>query len=120
LLADLVLIRTEYARIIPQVTEIKFQPVLISNHLGITLNNDDYARFERGEYHDLDSLNAHFGMTRILVGIYNSFHLFFRGRYQMWRLADIYGRVPSVMIAWPGDEHVFLCDPSTVIAWRLD
>jgi hypothetical protein len=116
---DLALIRATYRDSIPQVDTVSFQPYLMSNWVGIELSPDAYQQYTQGEYHDWDSLNTLYGLTQTRPGIHEFLYLIFSGRYNTVRLAELYKTLPSVWGSWP-TGWAFICDPSTVIAWRIE
>jgi len=118
---DLPRIRAEFRATIPQVDSVAFQPRLVSNNVALWLTADAYQQYLQGEYHDWDSLNTRFGLTRIQPGYgdYAVVHLIFAGRYNTPELANVYKKLSTVGDAWPGDGWSFLCDPSTIFAWRI-
>jgi hypothetical protein len=120
LVHDLALIRAEWGDSITELNTITFQPILLSNDLAVTLSASDFERFTRGEYKDLDSLNTLFGATELRPWLYHSVRITFNGRYNMWRLAEVYQTVPSVLFAEPGDSYMFICRPSTVLPWPVE
>ena len=114
---DLALIRRVFADSIPEVSAVTFQPYWTTNRLLVRLSASAFDLFKTEEYHDLDLLNARYGAIRVTHAIYTTILIEFSGRYRMPQLASIYTTVPSVDYAY-GDRFVFICDPSTIIAWR--
>ena len=116
-LRDLGSIRSQYGALVPEVSTIKFQSYLVTNELLVDLWPAAYLQFERGNYHDLDSLNARYRVTRIRPLFNHWIVLTFEGRYFPPALARVYEKVPSVFLA-DCDGYGFFCEPSTVVMWR--
>jgi len=119
LVHDLSLIRTEWGDSIPVLDEITFQPYTVSNDLALWLTRSAYEQFARGEYTDLDSLNALYGATTVRPWLDEYLRITFSGRYNTWRLGEVYEEVPSVISAHP-DGYIFICRPSTVLPMRME
>jgi hypothetical protein len=123
LVQDLQLIRTTFGDSIPELADIRFTPYLRSNVIMLQLMSEAAVRLKNGEFHDLDSLNAHFKVSEIRVeSATSTFTFFFDGRYDTIQLSKIYSDAPSVLYA----ESVFASGggiwggPITVIPWPID
>ncbi|MFZ1946989.1 MAG: hypothetical protein WAW06_05535 [bacterium] len=122
---DLTFIRAPYGDSIPELRDIRFAPYVHSNVITLELMPEAVARFEEGEFHDLDSLNAHFKVAQIRVQHMSScgptFTLFFNGRYDTIQLSKIYKDTPSVV--WADPVPAQLGGPwlgtITVIPWPI-
>jgi len=120
---DLAFIRASYGDSIPELRDIHFTPYLHSNVINLELMSEAVARFNNGEFHDLDSLNAHFKVSQIRVDKASSMlTFFFDGRYDTIQLSKIYWDTPSVLWAESvpaGGGHPY-GGPMTVIPWPTD
>jgi hypothetical protein len=107
MLAQLGRIRKQYGDTIPVLKSIVFEPTWPSSDFEVGLTDEAEARYAAGQYHDLDLLNAHFGLKwQWQVGS-GSLWLHFGGRFNFLRLAEIYSAVPSVTgISCPLPERV--------------
>ena len=91
-----------------------------SNAIWVNLVPGAADRCMRGEFHDLDSLNALFKVSEILVYDYGyNLSLIFEGRYDTIQLAQIYKDTLSVIAADPGIATGGLCRLSTVLPWPV-
>lgn len=95
-------IREEYGDQIPKLRSTPFRSHWDSESLVLTVTEEAMQRYEIGEFHDLDSLNALFGTTRIqaLAGR-AALLLEFERRYNPYRLAEIYESVACVQDGKP-------------------
>jgi len=90
------LIRERYGRATPILNSIVFEPFWSSSYLEVGLTQDAKSEYAAGEYHDLDSLNAQLRVQWVWSGTGGSLLIRFDGRYNYYRLAEIYSAVPSV------------------------
>ena len=121
---DLALIRSAYGDSIDHPWEIHFVPYLRSDAMNVALWPAVMARYQRGEYDDLDSLNAHFKVSEIIHFPYKGkMFLTFEGRYNVQRLGQIYSAEPSVEYTDPsldgGCGYSMGPRCSTVLIWPL-
>lgn len=121
-LSDLAIIRSRYGPAIPELNTIQFTPYLESDRIIVEVTPEAAAQFERGEYHDLDSLNEHFKLCNMYPEkcCQPRLHLEFDARYDTKVLAQAYEQVPSVIGAEPGRAFGWLCRPSTVLPWTSE
>jgi hypothetical protein len=90
-------IRDEFGDQVPKLRDTPFRSHWDSQALILSVTEEAMQRYELGEFHDLDSLNALYSVTRIqaLPGG-QELLLRFAGRYSPYRLAHIYESVPCV------------------------
>jgi hypothetical protein len=101
ILADLSSIRAKYGSLIPELNGLRFRPPWIPGVLVVKLSDQAIRQFLDGEYHDLDSLNSHFGLSATNRVLSNWVSLEFTGRFNPYRLVQVYEAVPSVLMAQP-------------------
>lgn len=111
-------IRDEFGDQMPELRDTPFRSHWDSQALHLTVTEEAMQRYELGEFHDLDSLNALFGATRIQAlpgGPVLS--LGFAGRYNPYRLATVYESVACVV---EGEPVFFVRSPAemgNLIPW---
>lgn len=104
LLGGYSLIRSEFSDSIPELDQVVFVSPWMPGELLVKLTEDAIAELRRGEYHDLDSLNAYYRVAEVdthLIDFIGWMHLIFEGRLHPERLAEDYSRVPSLLYAEP-------------------
>jgi len=83
-----------------QVAELRDTPFRLpwdSQALTVKITENALQRFEAGEFTDLDSLNTLFGVTKMQAMSGDPrLHLRFEGRYNPYRLAEVYESVACV------------------------
>ena len=92
-------VRQAYGDVVPHVVDLPFKPPWFVGTVEVQLTAEAVERYERGEYHDLDSLNASLRLNEMRRHTYNQFWLVFEGRLNPERLAEIYAEVGSVASA---------------------
>jgi hypothetical protein len=95
-------IRDELGDQVAELRDTPFQLPWSSQALIVTLTESASQRFEAGEFTDLDSLNALFGVTKMqkMSGA-PKLHLWFEGRYNPYRLAEFYESEACVEYSGP-------------------
>ncbi|MFH1312464.1 MAG: hypothetical protein ABIJ00_04480 [Candidatus Eisenbacteria bacterium] len=90
-------IRDEHGDQVPKLRTTPFRSARDNQILLVTVTEETMRRYEVGELSDLESLNALYGVTRIqaLVGR-RTLSLQFGGRYNPYRLAEIYESVACI------------------------
>ena len=103
-------IRDEFGDQIPKLRSTPFRSSWDSQALIMTVTEQAMQRFETGEFHDLDSLNTLYGVTWIqaLAGAPRLL-LRFEGRYNPYRLAEVY---QSIACVEEGEPMFFARSPS--------
>jgi hypothetical protein len=112
-------IRAAYSDSIPELDQVMFVPPWMPGELLIKPTEDAIAELRRGEYHDLDSLNAFYGIAEVdthLVRI-GWIQLIFEGRLHPERLADEYEQVPSLLSAVPNG---IIANQADNYPWEID
>lgn len=97
-------IGSAFADSIPELNHVVFVSPWMPGELLVKLTEDAIDELRRGEYHDLDSLNAYYHIAEIdthLIDFIGWMHLKFEGRLHPERLAEDYGEVPSLLFAEP-------------------
>jgi hypothetical protein len=110
-LNHLTVIRAEYGDSIPQLKEITLRPNWVIGELLIMLTLEAREEVRRGEYHDLDFLNAHLKLAQMdtsSLGFVGYVRLIFEARLHPVHLMDLYNPVASIRYAqpnyWYGDR----------------
>jgi hypothetical protein len=109
-------IRREFGESTPQV-QIGFRPPWVPGMILIKVTDEAKELLRRGEYRELDSLNAALGMAEMdtsLLGAINLIDLTFEESFHPERLGDIYEGIPSVIRAGP--NH-YIGDGPNVYPW---
>jgi hypothetical protein len=109
-------IRSEFDESIPQV-RIGFRPPWMPGMILLKVTDEAKGFLRRGEYRDLDSLNAALGLAEMdtsLLGAINLIDLTFKDHLHPERLSEIYERVPSVIRAGPNG---YVGDSPNVYPW---
>jgi len=120
-LGQLTAIRAVYADTVPEVATIHFFPWVFTYHLSVRLRDEAFKRFQSGTYHDLDELNARYGLSEVeFSGVEPEIWLTFTGHYNTVLLADIYGHVPSVAHAYTWFNAKGRCWGTEVLPWVLE
>jgi hypothetical protein len=88
--------RQAYGDLVPDVVDLPFKPPWFVSTVEVWLTAEAVEEYERGEYHDLDSLNVALRLSEMRQYGRNWFWLVFEGRLNPERLAEIYGDVESV------------------------
>lgn len=89
-------VRQAYGDLVPDVVDLPFKPPWFVSTVEVWLTPEAVEEYERGEYHDLDSLNASYRMSELRRYSQDWFWLVFEGRLNPERLAEIYREVESV------------------------
>jgi hypothetical protein len=100
-------VRRDFGDSIPALTRTYFVAPWVPGELLLILTEDAWAALRRGEYHDLDSLNAYYRATKVDTSLIPSFRLMivqFEGRLHPERLAEAYAKVPSLERADPNGQ----------------
>jgi hypothetical protein len=117
ILNDLGAIRAEYGDSIPQVKEIFFWPPWVPSEVLLEVTDEAKQQIRVGQYHDLDSLNSLFNfasMDTTSLRFSGLISLYFEGRLNPERLAELYLTRPSVVYAEPNGV---VGDFSNIYAW---
>jgi hypothetical protein len=118
--SDLARIRVAYVTAIPEVG-ITFSPPWVTGRLTIGVTDEAKRQIRMGQYHDLDSLNAHYHLAKMDTSRYfdiiSSVKLTFKGRLHPEVLSGPYGEVASVTYAEPA---FYIGDWSNVYPWFFD
>ncbi len=93
---DLEAIRSEF----PEVASITHRPAW-QNQVLVRLTDEAFEQFERGEYHDLDSLNQQYAATEMTRSGDSWAVISFSRVYDIQQLSQFYARVDSVESAQP-------------------
>jgi hypothetical protein len=97
-------IRSAIGDSINELDHVVFVSPWMPGELLVKLTEDAIVELRRGEYHDLDSLNAYYRVAKIdthMIDFIGWMHLFFEGRLHPERLAEAYSPVPSLLYAEP-------------------
>lgn len=117
ILDDLATIRAKYGEDISEVN-ITFTPPWVTSQLLVMVTDQAKEQIRKGQYHDLDSLNSALRLMTPLTSVSedNWIFLFFEGRLNPERLAELYEEVKSVVYAEPNYIGIY-GDWSNVYPW---
>ena len=120
ILNNLATIRAEYGDSIPQVKEIFFWPPWVPSEVLLEVTEEAKRQIRAGQYHNLDSLNSLLNfasMDTTSLRFSGLISLYFKGRLNPERLAELYLNVPSVVHAY---SNGFVGDHRNVYPWISD